>query len=422
MQIELPYNFDFRKYQEEIWFDERKNKVLVLHRRAGKTSIAVNKLILEAILNPNKVFWYVAPTMRQAKDIVWKAPNMLNQYLPMEAVEKKNEVELTIYFKNGAQIHVKGADNPDSLRGMNPYGVIIDEYAQIKKELYDEIIAPILGENGGWVWFIGTPRGKNHFYDKYNMAFANPNWQAMILRSSSSGIISDTLREQMRAQMSQRAYEQELECQFHDAEGIVFRRIKENVEDCLSGAISGHSYSVGVDLARLQDFTSITVLDRHTFKIVYQERFNQIDWNLQKARIEAVARRYNNAKLKIDATGVGDPIVEDLKRLGLAVEGIKFNNTIKRDLIDNLIIHLEQDRIKIPNDQIMIDELTCYTCDINEKTGTVYYSAPQGLHDDVVTSLALALYQETKLATPAPSSRKTIVNIKYDKFGRPSIS
>lgn len=423
-QIELPYQFDFRAYQEDIWFDERKNKVLVIHRRAGKTSLAVNKLIYEAILNPGKVYFYIAPTIRQAKDIVWKAPNMLSQYLPMVAVEKKNEVELTIYFKNGAQIHVKGADNPDSLRGMNPFGVVIDEYAQIKKELYDEIIAPVLAENGGWVWFIGTPKGKNHFYEKYSMAFANPSWQAVILRSKDSKIIPQEILDELKKNgMSQRTYEQELECMFHDTEGVVFRRVKENVEDCLNAPISDHQYAIGVDLARLQDFTSIDVLDRHTWKIVYRERFNQIDWNLQKARIESVARRYNNARLKIDSTGVGDPIVQDLQKIGLAVEPVRFTNVIKREMIETLIIALEQDKLKIPNDPVLIDELVSFTCDINERTGTVYYSAPQGLHDDCVISLALALYKEEKLHRPAPSaSRKTMVNISYDKFGRQIIS
>ena len=172
LDIRLPYNFDpkIRSYQHEILLDKRKNKVLVIHRRAGKTSLVLNKLILEASRNPGKTFYYVCPTMRQAKEIAWKAPDMLNKYLPEEIIEKKNEVELTIYFTNKSQIRVTGADNPDTLRGVNPFGVAIDEYAQIKPQLYDEVIKPILIANGGWVWLIGTPMGRNDFWLKYEIA------------------------------------------------------------------------------------------------------------------------------------------------------------------------------------------------------------------------------------------------------------
>jgi len=102
--------------------------------------------------------------------VVWSAPDMLKKLVPPEVIEKSNEVELIIYLKNGSQIHVKGADDPNSLRGSNAYGIVLDEYAQIKKEVFDEIYLPIVLANGGWIWIIGTPKGKNHFYDRYNIA------------------------------------------------------------------------------------------------------------------------------------------------------------------------------------------------------------------------------------------------------------
>jgi len=154
---------------------------------------------------------------------------------------------------------------------------------------------------------------------------------------------------------------------------------------------------------------------------VYYDRFNQIDWQLQKSRIEAVARRYNNAKIKLDATGVGDPIYEDLKRVGLTVEPIKFTAQNKKQIVDNLIIAFENDKIKIPNIPEVIEELQSYTYTMSESTGHVRYSAPSGKHDDIVISLALAFWGETNKVVAKSSMQKFNFKVEYDKWGMPSI-
>src|SRR5258708_3189743 len=228
MDITIPYNFDLsaRPYQFDILDDPRSNKVLILHRRAGKTSLALNKLIVEATYpeNAGKVFYYVCPTQRQAKEVVWKAPDMLFRYLPEEIVEKKNEVELTIYLKNKSQIHIKGADDPDNLRGTNPYGIVLDEYAQMKPEVYNEIFRPVLAANGGWVWFIGTPKGKEDLYNKFRFAQDNmKTWQALIIKASESNIIPTEALQLAQREMTQAAYTQEFECEFLEGAGTIFR-------------------------------------------------------------------------------------------------------------------------------------------------------------------------------------------------------
>lgn len=395
MPISLPYNFDpmVRPYQHEILSDKRKNKVLVIHRRAGKTSLVLNKLILEAIRNPGKVFYYICPTQKQAKEIAWKAPDMLAKYLPEEVVDKKNEVELTIYLKNKSQIHIKGADNPDSLRGVNPFGVAIDEYAQIKAKLYDEVIKPILIANNGWVWLIGTPMGRNDFWIKYEMAKNDPNnWQVVHLKATESGILKPEVLAEAQRTMTQRAFSQEFLCEFLEGEGTIFRRIKENVRGELESPVSGRSYVMGVDLARHVDFTVMIVVDRTTHQIVHFDRFNQIDYQLQKARIEATARRYNNAMIRIDSTGVGDPIAEDLQRMGLSITPYNFTNASKKNLIENLALLIEQQKITYPNIPELIGELEAFTYELLA-SGQVRYTAPDGLHDDCVIAMALAYFE-----------------------------
>lgn len=423
MEIILPYNFypEARPFQAQIWNSKQKNKLLVIPRRHGKTSLALNFLICEAIQNSNKIYWYIAPTIKQAKEIVWKAPEMLLKYLPKEAVEKKNEVELTIYLKNGAQIHVKGADDPDSLRGTNPFGVIIDEYAQIKPELYDEILMPILKANGGWVWLMGTPKGKNDFYLKYQKFLNDSNWFVMRLKASEAKVLPPDVLEEAKQSMTQAAFSQEFETEFLDGAGIVFRRIRENACTLPEEPQSGVDYFVGVDLARHVDWTVIKVFRTDTWKEVYHDRFNQIDYNLQKAKIEAVIRRYNNAMARIDATGVGDPIVEDLKMQGLGIEGFVFTANSKAQIIQNLVMMLESDQIKILPEETTVKELEAFAYEVGH-TGRVRYSAPDGQHDDCVMALALAVYKLPPKSVATLTGVEYLtreIETKYNSYGEP---
>lgn len=341
----------------------------------------------------NKVFHYVAPTISQARDIVWNPPDMVKKYVPREIIVKKNEVDRILYLINGAQIHIKGADNPDSLRGGNPFGVVLDECAMMKKEIYDEIYRPVLAANKGWIWFVSTPRGKNWFYKQYQFAKENPErWQVIHLKANESTVLSKETLDQAQAEMTQQAFSQEFLCEFLEGEGTIFRRIAENISGHLEEPKLTRKYKMGVDLARHKDWTVVTVIDRHTHQLVYFDRFNQIDWNLQKARIEATARRYNNAIVTVDATGVGEPVAEDLRRCGLIVNEFKFTNESKKNIIENLALFIEQNKMTYPNIPELIKELENFTYELLP-SGQIRYTAPEGEHDDCVCSLALAMYQ-----------------------------
>jgi hypothetical protein len=170
LEIKIPYKP--RDYQLNIHQDHHRFRIAVFHRQAGKTTFAINELIKRAILEPG-VYLYVGPEKSQAKNIIWKDPQGLFKYLPPELIKKKNEVELTVYFKvtvakqPGSVFYIEGADNIDRMRGLKPRGIILDEYAQIKSELWTEVLFPAINQSGGWVIFIGTFKGKNHFYDLF---------------------------------------------------------------------------------------------------------------------------------------------------------------------------------------------------------------------------------------------------------------
>lgn len=163
-------------------------------------------------------------------------------------------------------------------------------------------------------------------------------------------------------------------------------------------------FQLGVDLAKYNDWTVLTPFSLNTFIVYPQERFNQIDWNLQKARIEAMARRFNNALIWPDSTGLGDPIVEDLKARGLNIggedgRGFKFTEISRQNLLNNLAILLEQDKIKIPDDEGLIAELEAFQYTLTEN-GKIKVKVPEGLHDDRVMSLALSVYGATTPVRP----------------------
>jgi hypothetical protein len=188
-------------------------------------------------------------------------------------------------------------------------------------------------------------------------------------------------------------FNQEYLAEFLDNNAGVFR----NVKACIMAGqranvapVEGTSYFAGLDLARLTDFTVLTILDENG-RQVFHDRFNLLDWAVQKERVFSVCRQYG-ARLTIDSTGVGDPIYEDLRRMGLRVEGFKFTNESKKRLIESLMLAFEQGRISILDLQTQTNELDIFEYTINP-SGTVHYSAPEGYHDDCVIGLALANWQ-----------------------------
>jgi hypothetical protein len=361
-----------------------------MHRKARKTTLSLNELI-RWCFGVKGVYWYVAPFYNQAKKIVWQDPEMLPKYVPPTIWDKRNNSELTVTFPNGSILYVLGADKPDSLRGPNPKGVILDEYGDMKSEIWSAIIQPIMTANqDAWTWFVGTPKGKNDFWAKYNYGLGdNKNWFSTILKSSQSGILSQEALEEAKKTTTEAFYNQEYECEFLEGAGQYFRRIRENLWD--GDVPNDHDVQLGVDLAKYQDWTVIAPFSLNEFKVGKLTRFNQVDWNLQKARIEAEYRKYRSCRLNIDSTGVGDPIAEDLERAELFINPFKFTETSRRQLLDNLAIKLEKDDIKIPNDEGLIAELEAMRFTLTER-GKIKVEAIEGMTDDRVMAVALSVW------------------------------
>lgn len=316
---------------------------------------------------------------------------MLFSIIPDEVITKKNEAELRVHLINGSYIQLIGADNPDRLRGAGPLGMVLDEYDMMREDVWP-ILEPILRQNGGWAWFVGTPKGKQKLYDLYNRAIKDTTdeWASWYLPASKSGIIPKQDLENSKASMPEALYNQEWECKFLEGEGSVFRNVRDSCDSVPQEAIDGHLYVMGVDLAKVQDYTVITVYDRKGLKQVYQDRFQILEWPFQKKRIQMIAEKYNNALTIIDATGLGDPVADDLTRAGVAIKPFKITNESKKEIIEKLSIFIEQKKIHmLPIDDTLLEfDNFSYTISSN---GRIIYNAREGYHDDIVIAHALAV-------------------------------
>ena len=187
------------------------------HRRAGKTVAFVNDLIKRAILSPRDDYRgaYLAPYFRQAKDATWQ---YLKRYSEPLWAGPPNESELWVPLLNGSRVRIYGADNPDALRGGYLDDALLDEYADMRPGVWGEIIRPMLADRQGAASFIGTPKGKNAFWDIYQRSLSDPdNWFGFMLRASETGLIPASELALARQDMTAEQYEQEFECSFEAA-------------------------------------------------------------------------------------------------------------------------------------------------------------------------------------------------------------
>jgi len=209
--------------QLEIFNSTARFKVVSAGRRFGKSRLAAWILIIKALQSEDKDVFYIGPTFQQAKDIMW---NMLKELLQdTELIEQTHENTATMTLVNGRKISLKGSDRPDTLRGVGLAYVVLDEYASMKVEVWEQIIRPTLADVKGGALFIGTPAGKNHFYEIWKEADddKNEDWEAFQYNSTDNPILDPEEIQVARETMSTQAFRQEFEASFVSFTGGIFK-------------------------------------------------------------------------------------------------------------------------------------------------------------------------------------------------------
>jgi len=205
--------------------------VCVMHRRFGKTVMAVNHLLRDAITCDHKMgrFAYVAPQFKQAKATSWDYLKIFAGAIPDV---KFNETELRCDLPNGARITLLGAENPDSLRGLALDGVCCDEYADMPESLFAEILRPALSDRQGYAIFLGTPRGHNAFFELFEAARQSKDWFTAVYKASETGILPKEELDAARSMMTGDQYEQEFEASWvANVPGSIFGAEMQKADD-----------------------------------------------------------------------------------------------------------------------------------------------------------------------------------------------
>ena len=254
-------NFPLHKAQQEIFASNSRFKVVGAGRRFGKSHLARVKLIIKALEEKNefgydlsdKACYYIAPTFNQAKDIMWQP--LKQMAAPITEKVRENEGILTLV--NGRQIHLKGSDRPETLRGVGLSFVVMDEYAFMKEEVWTAIIRPTLADVRGGALFIGTPNGKNHFYDLFLNArdgIDSKDWEAWTFRSLDNPFLDPSEVLMATKDMPLEYVKQEFEANFASFGGTVF---KSDMIEKIDKPIGGGDLYITVDPAGYEDVKGV---------------------------------------------------------------------------------------------------------------------------------------------------------------------
>ena len=230
--------------QLEVFNDKHRFKVVAAGRRFGKSRLAAWTLIIQALKSTDKDCFYIAPTYQQARDIMW---GMMKE-LAHDVIASAHENTSVLTLVNGRKIYLKGADRPDTLRGVGLSYVVIDEYADIKPNVWEQIIRPALSDVQGGAMFIGTPKGRNHFYEIFKLGEGGKDeeWTAFHYTSYDNPLIPKKEIDAAKASMSSFAFRQEFMSSFEAASRDLFKETWIEYED---DEPKDGRYYVAVDLA-----------------------------------------------------------------------------------------------------------------------------------------------------------------------------
>lgn len=384
-----------------------KRRILICGTRFGKSLCAAMECLATA-MEPRKrtMIWIVAPTMELSDKAYREVVIVVAEHLKHRLIElKQHDKRILIRNLGGGVSEIRGktADNPVSLLGEGLDLVVVDEASRLKPAIWHSFLAQRLVDKDGSALLISTPKGRGYLFDmwKKGQPGGDPDFESWNLPSWVNPHLDRALIEKERERLPDAVFRQEFGAEWIEGVGSVFRGVREAATGDFEEPVAGKSYVAGLDLAKVNDFTALTILDRNR-RVVHFQRFHRIAWDLQVARVKAATERYNHAEVNMDATGVGDPLFDLLRKAGIRTRGYKFSHQSKDALITSLSVMLEKGEITLPKPDLcpeLIDELESFTYHVTE-SGNVTTSAPGGQNDDCVVSLALAAWLVRR--QPAP--------------------
>lgn len=371
-------------------FDPHRYSITEASTKAGKTVACIVWLAEQAMAGrAGQHFWWVAPVYAQAQI----AYGRMCRALPRD-VFTKNDSDLKITLGNGAIIEFKSGEKPDNLYGEDVYGAVIDEASRVREESWHAVRSTLTATRGP-VRIIGNVRGrKNWAYRLARRAESGEPDMAFHKLTAydaiSAGVLAQEEIDNAKSTLPATVFKELYEAEPSDDSGNPFGY--QAIHDCIAPISTAQPRWWGWDLAKSIDWTVGLALDCDGHVCDYQ-RF-QLDWRNTMLRIRSLTQ---NVPALVDATGVGDPIVEELQRGGGNFQPFVFSPKSKQALMEGLTVAIQQHEITFPDGEI-VNELEQFEY-VYTPSG-VRYSAPEGLHDDCVCSLALAVSCRGHQAAP----------------------
>ena len=434
-KLKQTINFYPHPIQRQILSEMGRFTVVASGKRLGKTVMAAY-LALRELFYPYHSVWVVAPT----HDLTSRVWEYLDQWIDRyfggdSGLVRVNKHEKIIENNaTGAKLWTKSGEAPSSLLGKGLDLVIIDEASRLDNGIWDGYLRPNLMDKNGRAFFISNPFGFNWFYDLYLLggpesdrekyadyiSFKFPtaveDEQGNVIGTNNPYAVKVEELQAIKATTPPDIWRSEYLAAFQEGAGQLFKRFDRCIDDFtyvtdpndyFEPPQPGHLYCIGIDIAKVEDFTVICIIDRMTHRVVGFYRTNGMSWELMSARIKRYSEEYNWAMITLDATGnAGDMFTETLSSMGVNVDTqYKYTNKSKIMLIDKLSMFLEGGKIKFPKIPELINELRSFTYNITG-SGNLQYGSSK--HDDCVNALALACWNLNEEPLGTDNSRNVI--------------
>ncbi len=340
-------NIQLLPWQQEVWNDKTRFKIVAAGRRTGKSRLAAWMLIVNALESERGHVFYVAPTQGQARDIMWQT--LLELGHPVITSSHINNLQIKLI--NGATISLKGSDRPETMRGVSLKFLVMDEYADMKPEVFEQILRPALADQKGTALFIGTPMGRNHFYELYKYAELDddPTYKSWHFTSYDNPLLDPEEIDVAKKSMSSYAFRQEFMASFEARGSEMFKeewvQFTESPED--------GDYYVSIDLAGFEEVnkkkTKNSKLDETAIAVVkvcqsgqwHEENIIHGRWELAETarKIFEVVRDYRPIATGIEKgiarQAVVSPLTDLMKRYGMffRIDELTHGNKKKTDRV-----------------------------------------------------------------------------------------
>ena len=379
---------DLHDNQRQVVEESRRFNVVCCGRRFGKTQLGIHRSA--ATLRTGQPVGWFAPTYKLMIEVWDELSDRLR-----DETKRLNKTEMRIEMTNGATFDMWTLDNPDAGRGRKYARVVIDEAAMVRNfmKAWTASIRPTLTDLRGDAWFLSTPKGHNGFWQLYQLGIdqTQTDWAAWQMPTAANPYIDQAEIEAARQMLPERIFAQEYLAEFLEDGGGVFRGVRAAATAELDQKPVANPTVIGVDFAKHEDFTVLTVIDTARRQMVDMDRFNQIDYTVQTQRLKTLAAKWKPHAIVAERNSIGEPLIEQLIRDGLPVQPFTTTNSSKQAIIDGLALAFERREIAILPDETLIAELQAYAME-RLPSGLLRYGAPEGFHDDCVMSLALAWY------------------------------